>query len=287
MIHITHDLHGYPSLDPLIYNTFSRVMSQVEGGDLMVIQRGSESKHRRASDAGYRGSSNASGWSDGPWWRDSTTKRELGSVRGLTEGTKLVRVSAESYAKDYFDSQGGVEAAAQKATETLNEDSPVRSSDIFLAIQPILHVLPQDLFGGATEGDNKEGGVEEQKEEDELVCFAVYLHDPIHSISFHSISQSFPQRWAEWLDAANTVDGEDGRQSLPEEIVEIMRTGGVDPREWVAEWMEEVVSLTIGVVAQRYVARRMGVGEGGIGRGKRRQEAIESGGGEVARAGII
>lgn len=253
----------------------------------MVIQRGSESKHRRASDAGYRGSSNASGWSDGPWWRDSTTKRELGSVKGLTEGTKLVRVGAESYSKDYFDSQGGVEAAAQKATETLSEDNPVRSSDIFLALQPITHVLPADMFGGTGEGENKEGGVEEQKGEDELVCFAVYLHDPIHSISFHSISQSFPQRWADWLDAANSVDGEDGRQSLPEEIVEIVTTGGVDPREWVAEWMEEVISLTVGVVAQRYVARRMGVGEGGIGRGKRRQEAIESGGGEVARAGII
>lgn len=59
---------------------------------------------------------------------------------------------------------------------------------------------------------------------------------------------------------------------------------GVDPREWVAEWLEETLSLTVGVVAQRYVARRMGVGEGGIGRGKRREEVVESGGGEAARA---
>lgn len=57
----------------------------------------------------------------------------------------------------------------------------------------------------------------------------------------------------------------------------------MDPREWVAEWMEEILSLGVGVVAQRYVARRMGVGEGGLGRGKRRAQD-EDISGEAARA---
>lgn len=48
--------------------------------------------------------------------------------------------------------------------------------------------------------------------------------------------------------------------------------------------MEELLTLGVGVVAQRYVARRMGVGQGGIGRGKARQQVLESGGGEAARA---
>lgn len=74
---------------------------------------------------------------------------------------------------------------------------------------------------------------------------------------------------------------------VPEEIQEIVETGGVDPREWVAEWVEETLSLAMGIVAQRYVARRMGVGEGGVGKGKMRAEqasAVESGAGEAARA---
>ena len=75
---------------------------------------------------------------------------------------------------------------------------------------------------------------------------------------------------------------------MPREIAEIIESGGVDPREWVAEWVEEVISLAVGVVAQRYVARRMGVGEGGIGRGKARaEEVMADGGGEAARAGLI
>ena len=70
---------------------------------------------------------------------------------------------------------------------------------------------------------------------------------------------------------------------LPESIMEIIQTGGVDPREWVAEWMEEILSLAVGVVAQQYVAKRMGVGEGGIGRGKKRAEE-DATAGEAARA---
>jgi hypothetical protein len=76
-------------------------MAQVEGGDLMVIQRGSEST-QRSSGEGYSGG--GGGWNDGPWWRD-TEKRDLSVVKGLVEGTKLVRVSAEAYANEFFASK--------------------------------------------------------------------------------------------------------------------------------------------------------------------------------------
>lgn len=284
-IHITHDLHNYPSLDPIIYATFSRVMAQVEGGDLMVIQRGSEA--RQGPDTGFTGGSTA-GWTDGPWWRDVGVKRDLGAVKGLVEGTKLVRVSAESYATDFFASKGGVEEAAKAASEVLSETNPVRSSDIFLAIQAVSHSAQMDLFGGSTnEKKTETGGVEEPDEADDLIAFAVYLYDPIHSISFSTLSQSFPQKWADWMDASPAADPEENTDpvaTLPPAIKEIIESGGVDPREWVAEWMEETIQLSVGIIAQRYVARRMGVGEGGIGRGKARQRVEESGGGEAARA---
>ncbi|KAH7120850.1 maintenance of telomere capping protein 1 [Dendryphion nanum] len=284
-IHITHDLIGYPSLDPIIYQTFSNVMAQVEGGDLLVIQRGSESTHRRTSVDGYRGGS--SGWNDGPWWRD-TYSRDLSVVKGLVEGTKLVRISAESYATEFFGARGGVEEAAKQATEVLSESNPVRSSDIFLAIQAVSYPAPEDLFASSTSSEaEKVGGVEEQKEEDELVAFAVYLHDPIHSISFKTLSQSFSAKWVQWIDAPAPTQVEGEEAQMPPEIREIIESGGVDPREWISEWMEETISLSVGIVAQRYVARRMGVGEGGIGRGKAREAVVEAGGGEAARAGII
>ncbi|KAL6714162.1 hypothetical protein ACLMJK_008656 [Lecanora helva] len=295
-IHITHDILGYPSLDPLIYSTFSRVMAQVEGGDLMVIQRGQEStQRRRASDAGgggYTGARSTSGWSDGPWWRGQTEARNLGAVKGLVEGTKLAKVSAESYSNEYFSARGGLEEAAKQATEVLSDSNPVRSSDIFLAIQAISYTAPEDLFGGSSSEQTKTaeetGVLEPPFPASPLTTFAIYLHDPIHGITYSTLTQSVPEKWISWLDASATSPSPShastDTNNLPDEIADIVNTGGVDPREWVAEWLEEVLALGVGVVAQRYVARRMGVGIGGLGRGKGREEAVESGGGEAARA---
>lgn len=289
-IHTTHDILNYPGLDPLIYQVFSRTMAQVEGGDLMVIQRGTEQKSRGRSGSdvqGYRGGvlGGGSGWNDGPWWREEGATRSLGTVPGLKEGTRLARVSAESYAKEFFDSRGGVEEAAKRATESLSDSNPVRSSDIFLAIQAVSYPDDDGLFAddGRSEKDasTTDSGVAEPKSEaEESIVFAIYLYDPLHSLSFSALSQPFPQKWAAWIDASPESVSEAG---LPESIQEIIAAGGLDPREWVAEWMEEILSLSVGVVAQRYVARRMGVGEGGLGRGKRRAEG-EDISGEAARA---
>jgi len=281
-IHITHDLANYPTLDPLIYQVFSRVMSQVEGGDLIVIQKGQESSPRRDSKDAVRP---LGSWHDGPWWR-SGERRSINAVRGVVEGSKLARASAEDYAIEYFSIKGGVEAAARRATETLSETNPTRDSEIFLAIQAIAHTASKDLFA-ASANSEKEGQIKEVSDEKSLeeVLFAVYLHDPIHGIAFQALSQALPGQWLDWLDAPSGGEG-----TLPESIEEIIDSGGIDPREWVSEWVEETLSLAVGMVAQRYVAKRMGVGEGSSSRkGKLRADRgqegmVESGGGEAARA---
>ncbi|KAJ9603556.1 hypothetical protein H2200_011742 [Cladophialophora chaetospira] len=282
-IHITHDLSNYPTLDPLIYQVFSRVMAQVEGGDLMVVQRGHEAGPKRGSSETTRP---LGSWHDGPWWR-SGERRSINAVRGTIEGSNLVRAAAEGYAEEYFSTKGGVEEAAKRATETLSISNPTRDSDIFLAIQAITQLVPKEMFAAAPTSE-KEGQVKEVEDDNnEEILFAVYLHDPIHGIAFQAISQAVPAQWIEWLDAPSGGEG-----TLPESIEEIISSGGIDPREWVSEWVEETLSLVAGVVSQRYVARRMGVGEGGAGKGKLRadlsQEAmVESGGGEAARAGAM
>ncbi|RKF77946.1 Maintenance of telomere capping protein 1 [Golovinomyces cichoracearum] len=292
-IHITHDLINYPSLDPLIYSTFSRVMAQVEGGDLIVIQRGLESTVGQSSEAGYQGGSNS--WNDDPWWRQDTKKRDIGAIKGLSEGTKLVRASAEAYANEYFNSHGGLDQAIQRATEDISETNPVRRSDIFIAVQAIVYNAPDDLFRGSTQEEETNGIVMGDEDPDELLLFAIYLHDPVHSITFKTLSQFLPARWIKWLDASSTsqVDSSNmpdptqksgifsrhddwgSLNNLPEEIAEIIKSGGVDPREWVSEWVEETLSLAIGIIAQRYIARRMGIEEGGNGKGKAKTEDSE------------
>jgi hypothetical protein len=282
-IHITHDLTNYPTLDPLIYQVFSRVMSQVEGGDLMVVQKGQEATAKRGSSERSR---DFGGWHDGPWWR-SGEQRSISSVKGIVEGTKLVRASAESYATEHMSGKGGVEEVAKKATETLSTTNPTRDSEIFLAIQAITQTIPEGLFAAAA-SDEEESQVKESKDPkaSEELLFAIYLHDPVHGIAFQSLSQAVPAQWVEWLDAPSGGEG-----TLPESIEDIIGSGGVDPREWVSEWIEETLSLAVGVVAQRYVARRMGVGEAGVRKGKEvlkpgpgQEDIVNAGGGEVSRA---
>lgn len=295
LIHITHDLVGYPSLDPLIQDVFSRVMSQVEGGELLVVQRGHESTSRQASHG-------LAGWRDGPWWRQVDSPREMGLVKGLVEGTKLCRVGAESYASEYFAANGGLDEAKIRATEIVSESNPVRTSNLFLSVQAISQdEASKSMFAGtaSAEKEKEASAVKEQDETDETICFAIYILDPIHEIQYSTISQSVPSRWIGWLDAAPTPltpgSGEEVGDNqelpanlIPDEIKDIIDGGGVDPREWAAEWIEEILTLAVGVVAQRYVARRMGVGEGGLGKGKMRMEdLVQDNAGEAARAGLF
>jgi hypothetical protein len=255
-------------------------MSQVEGGDLLVVQRGHESSSRRPQDV-------AAGWRDGPWWRQADAPRQLGLIKGLTEGTKLCRANAEAYSQEYFAANGGLEQAKTRATEAVSESNPVRTSDLFLAVQAINFETDKALFAStaSAEKEKESDSVKEQDASDEHVQFAIFILDPVHEIEFSTLSQIMPAKWIRWLDTSD-VPGEE--MTVPEEIQDILETGGVDPREWVAEWVEETLGLAVGVVAQRYVARRMGVGEGGLGRGKRRvEDLIQDNAGEAARAGLM
>ena len=216
-------------------------------------------------------------------------------TNGLPEGTKLCRANAESYASEFFAARGGFEQATKKATESMSEAAPVRSSDIFLAVQAVGYDADAALFKSSIAPKTDASVQEPTNESDLMVVLAVYLHDPVHGIDFSALSQPFPRKWVEWLDASSehaAPEGPNTAGQLPAEIVEIIESGGVDPREWASEWVEETLSLAAGVVAQRYVARRMGVGEG-ANKGKARLKAdmntavmAESGGGEAARAGI-
>jgi hypothetical protein len=234
-------------------------MIQVEGGDLLVFQRGTESRSASESTAG---------WHDGPWWRSYSEVRSINAIQGLAEAEKLVVANAEGFSKEFYNSNGGLENAMKLATETLNEDNPVRKSDIFLAIQAC-NYTSNSIEGSAQDSE-------------ELTTFIVSILDSVHSISFTTVSQALPRQWLTWLDSTPSADSEGTLSHVPDDIAEIISAGGIDPREWVAEWVEETITLAVGITAQRYVARRMGVG---LSKGKRKvEESIEGVSGDAATA---
>lgn len=116
------------------------------------------------------------------------------------------------------------------------------------------------------------------------MVFAIHLYDPVHALSFATVSQALPAQWLEWLDAPAPKDTPAGEWALPDVIRNMVDMGGIDPREWIVEWVEEVVGLAVGVVAQKYVARRMRVGDP-ISQPVHEKEVI-SGAGEARAVGM-
>ena len=230
-------------------------MQQVEGGDLLVVQKGREAKPR---------SSLGGGWASGPWYK-SPEPRMINALvsSGPEDGVKLARVSAEAYAQEY-----AIGSPTEFTQDGYNPNNPTRKSDIFLSIQPITHPSPVYLQHSSTQDTDSDGD-----DESMFTSFALHLQDPHHNIAFSTISQSIPAKWFTWLDYAP-------HPAVHPDIAVIVGQGGVDPREWVVEWVEETLGLAVGVLAQRYVARRMNVGvhvreKGKVKAGGQQQEAQE------------
>lgn len=196
-IHVFHDLVGYPAIDTIVYNVFSKVMQQVEGGGQLklVVQKGKE-RHRRGSDA--------------------SVTRDLNTFVGTAQqAEKLAVATLEEYLKKEAKPQPSPEDDPEVSIP--EEEPTIRVSSIYVSIQPFA--------------------------DDNQFQFAVRVADPDHDFGTTINSQGFPVQWSQWLDEKENPHSEKG----------------VDTRDWVVDWIEEGLGLTIGVGAQEYVMSRMGI----------------------------
>lgn len=184
IVNVLHDLTGL-RVERMVYNSFERVMEQVEGGSL----------HVNAKD------------------RDGSLNTN--AITGVAKDARKMTL-----------------AAIEDHIRELKNESTERTSRIFLSMQ---------AYGGpidATE-KGKEKESDEAPKEDSDIQIMMTLVDPTNLITFSSVSQSFPESW--FALSLQTVEA------------------ATQPREWITEWLEECLQLTAGVIAQRYVARRMGI----------------------------
>lgn len=262
-IHVFHDMVGYSAIDGIVYSVFERVMDQVEGGGelKLVVQKGKE-RNKIGSDA--------------------VEKRELGIFRGsLEQGQKLAKASIDEYLLKVASEKGDASADTAEEPEqeeqaeeetTVDENGIVskrsskpsqprasRVSNIYLSLQAVA----ADAEGASSTGTTPAVvGIANSTPAPTIISsssphafqFIVYLTDPEHNINFSTVSQSFPLQWAEWLDSPDSafesgaVGGGSGTATV-----------SADPREWVIDWVEEGLGLSVGVVAQTYVSKRMGL----------------------------
>jgi hypothetical protein len=119
---------------------------------------------------------------------------------------------------------------------------PIHVSHIHLSIQPSIYNVSPPSTPTAPPADRPSTPIAISPPEHNF-AYVLYLIDPIHNLEFSTISQGFPIEWLRW---------QDDREEIADAI---------------ANWFEDGLKLAVGCVAQGYVARRMGIGEG-----RRREE---------------
>ncbi|KAI6134056.1 maintenance of telomere capping protein 1 [Pisolithus thermaeus] len=104
---LSHDMKGYDGVEGLVYKALTRVMEQVEGGDL-IVNRGNESRPKDASDS-----------------------RDINAVEGYEAALKLAQANLDQLIKD----------GSKLERKGSSAENPVTYSTVYLRIQPFTTVL--------------------------------------------------------------------------------------------------------------------------------------------------
>ncbi|EPQ60953.1 hypothetical protein GLOTRDRAFT_124693 [Gloeophyllum trabeum ATCC 11539] len=114
---LSHDMVGYDGIESLVYRALTRIMDQVEGGDL-IVNRGDESRPKDNAD----------------------TKRDLSAVEGLEAATKLAQANLEELVK---------RNSAKPPAQSSSIEYPRTYSTVYIRIQPFITTF--QLPSSATE----------------------------------------------------------------------------------------------------------------------------------------
>lgn len=227
---LVHDLSNIDFLDRICLGRFNRVMNQVEGGIKVSV---SDFNHRHEN---HR--------------MEKKSYYDLALFHGkMIDGEKLCYANLDSSIKNYKaisrPEKQENEKQENKQENKQEENVDVNTSDIFIAIQPI--------STGTADQQDRDSSAPTQIEANDhhSFSFTLILKDITNSITIATKSQPFPLRWARW------VGGDNG--DIEEAFGKTEDDEGVDPSEWVKEWLQDGLSLAFAVLAQEYVTKRMGL----------------------------
>ncbi|OSD05969.1 hypothetical protein PYCCODRAFT_1404851 [Trametes coccinea BRFM310] len=166
---LSHDMQGYEGIESLVYRALSRIMEQVEGGDL-VVNRGDESRPKEAAD----------------------NKRDLNAVDGYDAALKLAQANLEELIK---------RNAKPEQPSTTSAQNPTTYSYVYLRVQPFTttYQLPQVRPGAESASAN-------EPTSQSSLQFLICLSDPDHQMIQSTVTQSVPTKWLDLWDEYDWVE---------------------------------------------------------------------------------
>ncbi|KAK6454357.1 maintenance of telomere capping protein 1 [Scheffersomyces xylosifermentans] len=223
---VVYDLYNLQYVTKLIANNFNAVMGQVEGGIRVTV-----------NDINHKSS-------------DDSVKLNMFYGK-VIDGEKLCFANLESAIKNYLKIMKESEPVRHKEEEDqvkehTEEDAikQINKSNVFISIQPITTSVETDDSEKSTPSDDEDKAILIESNNADSFSFTVILKDITNNITIITKTQPFPLRWAKWLDG---------------EGLEQFSDSDIDPREWIRDWIKQGLDLSFGVIAQKYVIKRMGI----------------------------
>lgn len=166
---------------------------------------------------------------------DKVAQRKLNVAEcTLADGVKLARASIEEISRAQAEASAGATADAAATGADAGADAGdgelFKQSELYVSLQPVVTKASTESTTISHTSDS--------------LYFVAYLADFHNAIELSSASQPLPAEWADWLDDDSSFDA--GKKPI-------------DPRKWITGWVEDSISLVLGVVVQKYVTRRMGL----------------------------
>ncbi|KAK6460874.1 maintenance of telomere capping protein 1 [Scheffersomyces coipomensis] len=146
-----------------------------------------------------------------------------------------------------------------------------KRSNIFISIQPITSNHDHDHIISSSDDDDDKPILIESNNSDSF-SFTIILKDITNNITIITKTQPFPLKWAKWLDGEdkNIFKPEKEEKEKEEQTKEkeeltkddndtINEELGIDPSEWVKDWIKQGLNLSFGILIQEYIIKRMGI----------------------------
>jgi len=219
-VQLSYDMVGYDGIENLVYRSLSKVMEQVDGGDL-ILNKGDEERPKPSESA--------------------EPERDLQAVEGMMEGYKLALANLEQMIKRIEGKKAELKAeeASGEGSAPQTEEGgelPITHCPVYVRIQPIISRLP--VFGptsstttrgstAAPQGPGQQGVTVDMEGH---LFFLVLLRDVKNSLDHATLTQSIP---ATWLD-------------IP-----------FEENEWVEDILVDVIRRGIEIIGQQYVNGRI------------------------------
>ncbi|KAJ4476713.1 maintenance of telomere capping protein 1 [Lentinula aciculospora] len=163
-IWLSHDMNGYDGVENLVFRAMTRVLEQVEGGEL-IVDRGEQSRPK--DDAG-------------------SAARDLNTVEGYEAAVKLSQANLDELIKI---KDSALKAKVEKSS-TLQ--SPTSYSYLYLRVQPYFTSYSVPSISALASTD---GSAPSEQSKQQHLQFLLYLSDPDHNLIHSTITQAVPGAW--------------------------------------------------------------------------------------------